>query len=70
MMMMMMLMGMKCAVAFTLQFSKAIEERETILMEKKYERGSTMMTMVILQCRSNLILSLFHHRRPTASRKL
>ena len=34
MMMMMMLMGMKCAVAFTLQFSKAIEERETILIEK------------------------------------
>ena len=34
MMMMMMLMVMKCAMAFTLQFSKAIEERETILMEK------------------------------------
>lgn len=38
-MMMMMLMGMKCAVAFTLQFSKAIEERETILMKKKLSTG-------------------------------
>lgn len=40
---MMIVMSMKCAVAFTLQFSKAVEERETILMTKKSTRR-TMST--------------------------